>query len=49
MATHHSLEVDETQALAYIVADEDEVWPQKPPVLRTRRIIELQSILPLPK
>lgn len=49
VATHDSLEVDETQALAYIVADEDEVWPQKPPILRTRRIIEFQSILPFPK
>lgn len=41
MATHDSLEVDETQALAYIIADEDEVWSQKPPVLRARCIVEL--------
>lgn len=41
MATHDSLEVDETQALAYIVADEDKVWPEELPVLGTRRIIEL--------
>lgn len=41
MATHDALEVDETEALAYIVADEDEVWPEKPPILGTRCIIEL--------
>lgn len=41
MATHESLEVDETQALADVVADEDEVRPEKPPILGTGRIIEL--------
>ena len=40
IATHDSLEVDETQALAYIITDEDEVWPKKPPILGTRCIIE---------
>lgn len=49
MTTHHSLEVDETQALAYIVADENEIWPEEPPVLGTRHIVELQSILPRPE
>lgn len=41
IATHNSLEVDQTQALAYVVTDKGEVWPEKPPVLGTRRIIEL--------
>jgi len=31
---YHPLEVDEAEPLAYIIAYNDEVWPEEPPVLR---------------
>lgn len=45
--TRHSLEVDETKPLAYVVADHEEVRLEQAPTLRARRIVELESIVPL--
>lgn len=47
--TNDVLEVDEAQALADVVAQEDEIRPEETPALGARRVVEFQSIAFLPK
>lgn len=46
-AAYHPLEVDEAEPLAYVIANNDEVWAEEPPVLGARSIVELETILSL--
>ena len=48
MATYHSREIDETQSLAYVKAENDEVWLEQAPGLGTRCVMEFEAVLALP-
>lgn len=48
-ATNKTLEVDEAQALADVVAYEDQVWLQEPPAVGAGCVVELETILSSPE
>lgn len=43
-STYPSLKIYEAQPLTYIVADDDKVWVQGPPVLGARGVIQLEPV-----
>lgn len=42
---YHPLEVNETEALAYVIADDDQVGPEELPVLRAAGVVKLEAVL----
>ena len=48
MATYHSGEIDETQSLAYVEADNNEVRLEQAPRLGARCVMEFEAVLALP-
>ncbi len=43
----HALQVEQTEALAYVIADDDQVGPEEPPALGAGRVVELEAVLAL--
>jgi hypothetical protein len=44
-ATYHTLQVDETKPLAYVIADDDQVWSEESPALGAGSVVKLKTIL----